>query len=38
MIAWDGANQSGRPAPPGTYWIRLAAGRTTASTRVVLIR
>lgn len=33
---WDGRNQSGRPAAPGVYWIRLAQGTRHAAARLVL--
>lgn len=33
-IAWDGADRSRRPAPPGVYFLRTTDSRTTSVTRL----
>jgi hypothetical protein len=35
---WDGRDDAGRAAPAGVYYVRLAAGGETRSSRVVLLR
>ncbi|MBN1827483.1 MAG: VCBS repeat-containing protein [Candidatus Eisenbacteria bacterium] len=35
---WNGRDGAGRPAPSGVYLVRLAAGATVDSERIVLIR
>ncbi len=35
QAVWDGRRNDGRPAPAGTYWIRLTAGNDRARARVV---
>jgi len=37
-ITWDGMTLAGHPAAPGTYFVRLRAGGTTETRRIVLIR
>ncbi len=37
-IAWDGADDLGRPLPGGVYVCRVVAGEESASTRFVLLR
>jgi C1A family cysteine protease len=37
-IAWDGRDARGRPAPSGSYLVRLVAGETRHQTRVVLVQ
>jgi hypothetical protein len=37
-IAWDGLDDAGRRAAPGTYFVRLHAEGTSRSARVVLLR
>jgi hypothetical protein len=34
---WDGRDRTGRPAPAGVYFVRLASGSLHAETRVVLL-
>lgn len=37
-IDWDGRNQAGRPAPAGTYFVRLSAGAASVSRPILLLR
>jgi len=37
-VAWDGNDDTGRPLRPGLYFVRLDAGTTHASRRVVVVR
>jgi len=37
-IAWYGNNTHGQAAPPGTYFYKLSAGKTTITKRLVLLR
>jgi hypothetical protein len=37
-LSWDGADESGRPSPPGVYLARATFGGTTIDTRIVRIR
>jgi len=36
--SWDGRDDSGRPVPNGTYWIRLQAGAETRVAKIVWVR
>jgi hypothetical protein len=36
-VTWDGRAESGRPVPPGVYWLALAGPDLGASARVVTI-
>lgn len=38
LITWDGRDASGRPLASGLYWVRLAAGSTNRTARLVIIR
>ncbi len=38
QLQWDGRDQSGQPAAPGAYFVRLAIDAQTASRRLVLLR
>ena len=35
---WDGKNGSGRPATPGTYFLRLSKGRDVVVEKIVLLK
>jgi hypothetical protein len=37
-LTWDGCDDSGRPAPAGTYLLRLSGGSWHESRKVVLVR
>jgi hypothetical protein len=37
-LAWDGADASGRPLAPGVYFVRLANGASSATTRLTIVR
>jgi hypothetical protein len=37
-VEWDGADESGRPAASGVYFVRLEAGETALTRKVVLVR
>lgn len=37
VAEWDGRDRTGRPAPAGVYFVRLASGSFHAETRVVLL-
>jgi hypothetical protein len=37
-MSWDGRDHSGRRAAPGTYFVRLQAGGTSTTSRLVLLR
>lgn len=38
FASWDGRNDQGRPLPSGVYLVRLQAGGTVTTTRVVRVR
>jgi hypothetical protein len=38
LLAWDGNDGRGRPAAPGSYWVRLSAGNHDGALRVILLR
>jgi hypothetical protein len=37
-ISWDGRNDEGRRAPAGTYFVRMEAGGTVASEKLIRLR
>jgi hypothetical protein len=37
-LAWDGFDRSGRPAPAGTYLLRVETGTVTETRRLALIK
>jgi bacillolysin len=38
VVAWDGRDEAGTPAPSGRYWARLSAGGRTAVRGIVVAR
>lgn len=37
-VRWDGRDDSGRPVPPGIYFLRLAAGGEVRAQRVAVVK
>jgi hypothetical protein len=37
-VTWEGENRYGRPVGSGVYFVRLTAGRTTKTRKMVLVR
>jgi hypothetical protein len=37
-VVWDGSDQSGRPVPPGVYFVRTAAGSSTIQEKIIRLR
>lgn len=37
-VRWDGRDGAGRPLPSGVYFLRLEAGKTALTKKMVLIR
>ena len=38
VISWDGADDAGRSAAPGVYWLTVRTGDTHTAHRVLLLK